>query len=212
MTLKAEHIQAEHRPFKGKGPSRELRRNKRVPIVIYGSKKENVDLSIKAYDISLHALKPGFMTKIFKFDAGKDNYLAIPHKIQYHPVTDSIEHIDFLHVIEGQEVKVHLKLHYLNADKCPGVKRGAVLNTISRSIDVYCSPSNIPSHIDVDVSELDIGTSLHINDVKLPEGVRFAGNDNITMATIVGRAKDEEVAAPAAEAAPAKDTKKSSGK
>ena len=129
-----------------------------------------------------------------------------------HPVTDVIIHVDFQRVAKDAKLHVFVPVVFLNADKCIGVKRGGILNAVRREIELVCSPDNIPDQLFADVANLNIGGSIHINDVKLPEGVKPAIHDrNFTIATIAsskGMQEETAVVAAAAEgdaaAAPAK--------
>jgi large subunit ribosomal protein L25 len=194
----------------GKGGAREARRQGNVPVIIYGNTKPAVTLSVEGNSLSNEYRKGGFMNKIVALKSDKNTYYAIPREIQLNPVSDKVEHVDFMHVDAQTEVKVRVPVHYLNADKSIGIKRGGVLNVVRRYLDVVCNVRNIPSVVDIDISAVNIGTSIHIGDVALPEGVRPAiKGRNITICSITGRSKDDEekpadaAAAPAAAAKPA---------
>ncbi|MBN8828531.1 MAG: 50S ribosomal protein L25/general stress protein Ctc [Sphingobacteriia bacterium] len=192
MSIAAQIIEGEYRTNLGKGSARELRRNKKVPAIIYGKNKENVNITLDAKEMTVRMHKSGFMAQLLNIKVGKETYLALPYEVQLHPVSDSIEHIDFIHVDEKSEVKVHVKIHYTNQDKTIGIKRGGVLNIVRREIELVCKAQNIPHFIEFDLSTLDIGSSIHINDIDLPAGTRFAGTENVTLVTIVGRVDDAE--------------------
>jgi large subunit ribosomal protein L25 len=186
---------AEARPASGKGSARALRRAKRIPAIIYGKNQENVSISLDELELTKLHRKAGFTTKIFDISLNGKTYPTLPKVVQLHPVTDMIEHIDFMHVSADVEVKVLVRLHIINEDKSVGIKRGGVLNIVSRDIELICHPSAIPSGIDVDVATLNIGDSIHIQDLKLPEKVRPASHDkNLTIATLVGRGGDDNEA------------------
>lgn len=192
MSVAVQILDGEYREVIGKGPSRELRRNGKVPAVIYGKEKENIHVALDAKEMNTRYNKVGFTSQLFNIKVGKEKFLAIPFEIQTHPVTDLVEHIDFIHVDEKSDVKVHVKLQFTNQDKCIGIKRGGVINIARREIEIICKPNNIPTFIEIDLTTLDIAHSLHINDLNLPKGVKYAGHDNATVAAIVGRTDDKE--------------------
>jgi len=195
----------------GKGGAREARRQGTIPAVIYGNAKPVVTLSVEGNNLSNEYRKGGFMNKIVALKSEKNTYFAIPREIQLNPVSDKVEHIDFMHVDEKTEVKVRVPVHYLNTEKSIGIKRGGVLNVVRRYLDVACNVRSIPAAIDIDVTDVNIGSSIHIKDIVLPEGVRpTIKGRNFTICSITGRGKDEEekpaevaAAAPAAGAKPA---------
>lgn len=212
----AVEIKAEPRQNIGKGAARAARRAGFVPVNVYAKGKANQSFSVEARVISNEYFRGGFMNKIVALKAGSKDVFAIPREIQLNPVTDKIEHADFLAVDEKSVVKVWVPVHVANADKSVGIKRGGALNIVSHRVELLCPVASIPTSIDVDVATLDIGSSIHLKDVALPKGVASAvkGRD-ITIASISGRKKEEEVdtAAPsvAAGAVPASTAKAPEG-
>ncbi|MBN9543362.1 MAG: 50S ribosomal protein L25/general stress protein Ctc [Alphaproteobacteria bacterium] len=197
MSVAVQVLDGQYREELGKGPSREIRRQGMVPAVIYGKNKENVHIALDSKEINTRYNKVGFTSQLFNIKVGKEAFLAIPFEIHTHPVTDNVEHVDFIHVDENSEVKVHVKLHFINSDKCIGIKRGGVINIARREVELVCKPQNIPTVVDIDLLNVDINHSVHINDIELPEGVKFAGSENITLAAVVGRGDDKEETATA---------------
>lgn len=198
-------FKATERDSIGKGGARAARRAGNIPAVIYGNAKATVTLSVEGNPLSNEYRKGGFMNKIVALKSEKATYFALPREIQLNPVSDKVEHIDFMHVDASTEVRVRVPVHYLNIEKSVGIKRGGVLNVVRRYMDVMCNVRAIPTHIDIDITNVNIGTSIHIKDIALPEGVRPAiKGRNFTICSITGRSKDEEEApAAAAAAAPA---------
>ena len=197
-------FKAEPRQTTGKGSARAARRNGTVPVVIYGNGLEPVSLAMPLKEITLQYLKGGFKSRLVSIEVGKETYHAVPREVQLHPVTDVIEHADFLRVTDKTTVRVMVPVHFANMEKCPGLKRGGVLNVVRHDLELMCLPQSIPDSITIDIIENDIGDSIHINDIKLPEGVTPAIKRNFTVATIAGRSKEDEApVAAAAEAAPA---------
>ncbi|AIL65791.1 Ribosomal protein L25 [Rickettsiales bacterium Ac37b] len=185
-------LSAEARERLGKGGSRTLRRLGKIPAVIYGQNKENIHFSLNEKEINSYYYKGNFTTNLFYIELNKNKYQVLPKLVQLHPVTDRIEHVDFIHVSENAEVKVVISLHFVGEDKCIGIKRGGILNIITHNIEVMCHPSKIPHSLEVNVAELDIGRSLHLTDVALPEGVRTVTERSVTIATIIGRTSADE--------------------
>ncbi|MGE5516239.1 MAG: 50S ribosomal protein L25/general stress protein Ctc [Bacteroidota bacterium] len=165
-------IVAELRDRAGKGAARATRREGKVPGVIYGSKQAPVTIALDPRVIWAELKKPGFKTRLFDIDLGngsKERCLA--RDIQFHPVNDQPQHIDFLRVSADAVVHVKVPVHVANADKSPGVKRGGVVTIELHEIEVTCAPDLIPAEIVIDLAGLDIGGSVHVKDLKLPAGV-----------------------------------------
>jgi large subunit ribosomal protein L25 len=187
-------IEAEIREAKGKGAARSLRRAGRVPAIIYGNKEKEVLLSFDSKEITKYASKAGFYSHLIDIKIGKNSYRAIPYDVQLHPVTDQIEHIDFMHIGKNAEVKVSVHVHAINHEKCMALKRGGILNMIRRDIEISCKADDIPEKIDLDISNLTVSNALHVSDLILPKGVKAVTAGNVTIATISGSSKEEEEA------------------
>jgi large subunit ribosomal protein L25 len=187
-------IEAEIREAKGKGAARSLRRAGRVPAIIYGNKEKEVLLSFDSKEITKYASKAGFYSRLIDIQIGKNSYRAIPYDVQLHPVTDQIEHIDFMHIGKNAEVKVSVHVHAINHEKCMALKRGGILNMIRRDIEISCKADDIPEKIDLDISNLTVSNALHVSDLILPKGVKAVTAGNVTIATISGSSKEEEEA------------------
>jgi large subunit ribosomal protein L25 len=186
------NISAELRDGTGKGVARALRREGRIPAIIYGSDKKEVKISLNIKELETENNRGHFTSKIYVLDTGKDKFRVLPLDIQTHPVTDTPEHADFFHVKPGSEVRVKVKVIFRNIEKSPGIKRGGVLNVIRHDVELLCIENKIPTKLELDLAGLNIGDSLHINNIKLPEGVKpVIADRNFTIATIVGRMKDE---------------------
>ncbi|WHQ46812.1 MAG: 50S ribosomal protein L25/general stress protein Ctc [Candidatus Midichloria sp.] len=191
---------AEIKKGKGKGATRELRRNDRIPAIVYGG-KEDVMLSLVAKDFFKEYSKGNIQSRLVKLHLDNKKIIAIPRDVQTNPVTDFPEHIDFQEVSKNTEIKVAVHVKIINDDKCPGIKKGGVMNVAQRTINFYCHPSSIPSSIDVDVANLKIGQNLHINDLQLPSEIRPVDPHNFAILSISGRAEEKEASAITAEAA-----------
>jgi len=165
-------IVAELRDRAGKGAARATRREGKVPGVIYGAKQAPVTIALDPRVVWAELHKPGFKTRLFDIDLGngsKERCLA--RDIQFHPVTDQPQHIDFMRVSADAVVHVKVPVHVANADKAPGVKRGGVVSIELHEIEVTCAPGSIPAEIVIDLTGLEIGAAVHVSDLKLPAGV-----------------------------------------
>ena len=201
---KIHSFKAEERTATGTGSTRALRRKGLVPAIIYGGHREQVLVAISSKELTLEYRRQGFLSHMFDIVVGKNKYRALPKSIQLHPVTDEIEHMDFIHINENDKIKIHVTLHFINEQKCPGIKQGGLLNVARHDIEVYCLPNNIPEKIEIDIEHLNIGQTIHVRDIVLPKDVETKMDLDSTIAAIVtGKVTTaEEEAAPAA--APAK--------
>jgi large subunit ribosomal protein L25 len=178
-------IKAEARDRVGKGASRALRRQQKVPAVIYGGKQAPAGISINSHDLTLLLHGGGFMTTLFDIDVAGKVERAIPRDFQLDPVKDFLTHVDFLRITEDSVITVDIPVHFLNEADSPGLKEGGVLNIVEHTIELSVKATNIPHSVDVDLTGLDIGDTIHISDVKLPEGAKIVNRQNFTVATIV---------------------------
>ena len=201
-------IAAQPRERAGKGAARAVRRAGRVPAVIYGEKQAPALCDLDPRDVVREIEKPGFYTRLIELDVAGRKERVLPRDVQFHPVSDKPEHVDFLRVGEATRLRVAVPVRFMNQEKCPGLKRGGVLNIVRRAVEVYCPANAIPSQIEVNLEGLDIGDSVHISHVKLPEGVRptISGRD-FTIAAVAApttmAAEETTTAAATAEGAAA---------
>ncbi len=179
-------LPAETRDRAGKGASRALRRDGRVPAVIYGEKKE--PLAIHVEEKLLHKmLRTGhFMNSVIMVDVGGKPNRTLPKAVDFHPVSSRPIHVDFLRIGEHTKVTVAVPVRFDNDEDSPGLKRGGVLNVVQHEIELVCDAASIPEELHIDLTGLEIGDSIHISDVKLPDGVKPSIEDrDFTVATIV---------------------------
>jgi large subunit ribosomal protein L25 len=182
-------LKAELRERVGKGSSRELRRNGLIPAVIYGDKQEPLSISLPSKEVTLRIHAGGFMTTVATIDVGGKKISVLPKDYQLDPVRDFTMHVDFLRVGKNTEVNVEVPVHFINEGKSPGMKVGGVLNIVRHEVELHCPADSIPEFLTVDLSGLKIGDSVHISQIKLPEGVRpLIGDRDFTVATIVAPA------------------------
>lgn len=197
-------LAAQPRERAGKGASRAVRREGRVPAVVYGEKQAPELVSLDPRDVVREMHKTGFFTRVFDIEVGGRAIRALARDVQFHPVTDKPEHVDFMRVSDTTRIRVAVPVRFANADKAPGIKRGGVLNVVAHDIEVFCTITTIPRMIEVDLSGLDINNSVHISSINLPEGVKPTITRDFTVAAIGAPTvmkSDEEAAEAAARAA-----------
>jgi len=179
-------LSAEPRDRAGKGASRALRREGRVPAVIYGNNEEPLAIHLEERVLMKQLNSGHFMNAIVMIEAGGQTARTLPKDVQFHPVTDRPIHVDFLRVGENSTVTVAVPIRFTNEEQSPGLERGGVLNTVRHELELVCDAGNIPEEVEVDLSGLEIGDSLHISAVTLPGGTSSAITDrDFTIATIV---------------------------
>jgi len=157
----------------GKGASRRLRRlNNDIPAVLYGGGGDPMSLTIAHKDILKATQNEAFFSHIITLNVGKKKEKAVIKDLQRHPAKPFILHADFLRVSDKQVIHVRVPIHFLNEEKCVGVKvgGGSLLKTLTE-IEVTCLPKDLPQYVEVDVLELDLGEAVHLSDIALPEGV-----------------------------------------
>jgi large subunit ribosomal protein L25 len=193
-------LPAEARDRAGKGASRALRRDGRVPAVVYGDKKEPLSVHVEE-KLLVKMLNTGhFMNSVVMVELDGKQNRTLPKAVDFHPVTSRPIHVDFLRIGEHSKVTVAIPVRFDNEEASPGLKRGGVLNIVQHDLEIVCDAAEIPDEIHIDVTGLDIGDSIHISDVKLPEGTKAAIDDrDFTVATIVApsamKAEEEETGA-----------------
>ena len=203
-------LAAEIRDRAGKGAARAARREGRVPAVIYGDKKDPVTITLLEKDLMKQLHTGNFFSTVYSLEIDGGNETALPRDVQFHPVTDRPEHVDFLRIGKGATVSVEVTVHFINEDKSPGLKKGGVLNVVRHEVEVTAPATAIPDEIVIDVSKYEIGDSIHISEVELPEKVTPTITDrDFTIATIaaptVAPSEDEDGEEAEAEAAEAED-------
>ncbi|RDI59235.1 50S ribosomal protein L25/general stress protein Ctc [Microvirga subterranea] len=192
-------IKAVARDRAGKGAARAVRRQGQVPAVIYGAGQPAQTISLDFNQTKQLIFAGHFLTTIFEIDVDGKKTRAIPRDYQLDPVRDFPVHIDFLRLAEGQAIKVVVPVHVVGQEKCPGVKRGGTLQIVEHSVELMVPSDAIPDYVEASVDGLDIGSSVHLNDIKLPNGAKATSTENVTLVTVVAPSgMKEEEAAPAA--------------
>ena len=192
-------LPAEARDRAGKGASRALRREGRVPAVVYGEKKEPLSIHVEEKLLSKMLSTGHFMNSVVMIDFKGKPHRTLPKAVDFHPVTSRPIHVDFLRIGEHTKVHVAVPVRFDNEEDSPGLTRGGVLNVVKHELELVCDAAHIPNEIHISLAGLEIGDSIHISEVKLPDGVTAAGADeDFTVATIVApsamKAEEEETA------------------
>ena len=179
-------LPAETRERAGKGASRALRREGRVPAVIYGGNEEPLAIHVEE-KLLIKLLGTGhFFNSIVELDVGGKTVRTLPKDVAFHPVNDRPLHADFLRLSANATIHVNVPVIFANEEASPGLKRGGVLNIVRHELELICQADKIPDDIAIDVTGLEVGASIHISHVKLPEGSKSAITDrDFTIATIV---------------------------
>jgi large subunit ribosomal protein L25 len=201
-------LTAERRDRAGKGAARATRREGRIPAVIYGDGKEPILISLEPRSFVKVLHREGFFAKLLDISIDGETHRTLPRDVQLHPVNDQPLHADFMRVSPKTRITVAVPVHFVNQERAPGLKRGGILNIVRHDLDLICMADNIPDHISVDLDGYDIGDSIHISAVTLPEGTKSAISErDFTIASIAApsavRDEAREAAAAAAAAATA---------
>ncbi len=182
-------LKAETREKSSKGAVRSLRREGRVPAVIYGEKKSPELITVSYKDVTALYQTGTFMSQAIDIELGSKKERVIPRDVQFEPVRDFIIHIDFLRLGKNAVVLVNVPVVFLNHEDSPGLKAGGVLNVVRHEIELSCPASAIPEHIEIDLTGREMGDSIHISAVTLPKGVTPTITDrDFTVATIAAPA------------------------
>jgi len=199
-------ISARKREAQGTGASRRLRRMGRAPGIVYGGDKGPINIELEHQDLFLNLRNEKFHASILTLalDGSKEQVLL--RAVNMHPFRMQVQHIDFQRISKDKKIHMKVPLHFVNAEKSPGVKeQGGVVNHVLNELDIVCFPDDLPEFVEVDLGTLAVGHSLHVRDMPLPKGVEIAlnKNENPVVATVVVPALvvEEEEAAPAVSAA-----------
>ena len=198
-------LPAETRDRAGKGASRALRRDGRVPAVIYGNKQEPLSVHVEEKLLTKMLSTGHFMNSVVMVEVGGKPNRTLPKAIDFHPVSSRPIHVDFLRIGEHSKVTVAIPVRFDNEEASPGLKRGGVLNVVQHEIELVCDASETPDELHIDLTGLEIGDSIHISQVKLPKGAKPAIDDrDFTVATVVAPSamKSEEDETAAADSVP----------
>ena len=165
-------LEAEARERAGKGAARATRRQGKVPAVIYGARQAPTLIALEPRAVLREIHSAGWRSRLYDLKVGGESTRALIRDVQFHPVTDAVEHVDFQRLAPGEKVRVAVAVQFLNEATSPGLKRGGVLNVVRHSVECFCDPENVPAHFDADLGGLDINDNVRWSDLKGTEGIR----------------------------------------
>jgi len=197
-------IEAEARASAGKGAARATRRAGKVPGVVYGAHAPNSLIALDPRAVVRELQRPGWQSRVYELKMNGSAERALIRDVQYHPVTDAPEHVDFQRLAAGERIRVAVPVHFENEGLSDGLKRGGVLNVIRHTVEAYCDPDNIPERFVADLTGLTFNDNVRWHDLKGAEGVRpVIGGRDFVVATVAPPTKMGEAAAEAATTAAA---------
>jgi large subunit ribosomal protein L25 len=207
-------MEAEARARAGKGAARATRREGKVPGVIYGAKKSPTLISLDPRAVMRELSRPGWQSRQYEIKINGDATRALIRDVQFHPVSDAPEHVDFQRLAPGEPIRVSVPVHFENDGLSPGLKRGGVLNVIRHTVEVYVDPEQIPEQFTANLADLDFNDAVRWQDLQGTANARPAIARNFVVATVAPPTKQTDtvaettaaaapVAAPVAAAAPA---------
>jgi len=183
------NLPAEARERNGKGASRELRRNGRVPAVVYGGNEAPVSIHVEEKELARQLGTGHFFNSVVEIELGGVKLRTLPKDVAFHPVTSRPLHADFLRVTSTTKVHVKVPVRFINEPASPGLKKGGILTIVHHEVELVCDASHIPDELVIDVTGLEIGAAIHIGSITLPEGVLDDSHErDLTIATIVAPA------------------------
>ena len=208
-------ITAETRELAGKGAARATRRAGKVPAVIYGAKQTPELIALDPRDVSRELVRGGWRSRLFELSVGDSKQRALMRAVQFHPVSDKPEHVDFQRLAPGEAIRVAVKVNFINDATSPGLKRGGMLNVVRHSVEVLVDPDHVPEAFEADLGALDINDNIRFSDLTGTADVKPTIADrDFVVATVAAPTKAAEVpvAEGAAPAAPAKGGTKAPAK
>jgi large subunit ribosomal protein L25 len=197
-------LRAEPRDRAGKGAARAARRSGRVPGVLYGEGKPATLISLDPRELAKEVQRPGFFARLLNVQFDGATHRTLPRDVQLDPVNDHPIHVDFLRINAGTKITVAVPVKFTGQESSPGIRRGGMLNIVRHEIDLVCPVEQIPDVLTIDLSGTEIGDSIHITAVKLPEGTRPTIARNFTVASIAAPTavrEEQQAAVVAAKAA-----------
>ena len=193
-------LEATLRNSKTKGDVNSLRQKGDVPAIIYGGTEENQKISLSKKQIKILIDQENFLSNMITLNVGDKQISVLPRDISFDPITDDPIHIDFLRIVKGGRIILEIPVKFINNEDSPGLKKGGVLNIVRRKVELKCPTENIPNELVVDLQGLEIGTSIKISSIKLPENVKptIQGRDFV-IATVAAPTIVKEPEKPATE-------------
>lgn len=192
MAFELIELKAAARDRVGKGAAREARRNGQLPGVIYGDSKPPTPISLDQHELLKLVQKGHFTSTVVEVNVDGKKEKVIPRDVQLDPVRDTLVHVDLLRIGADGVIRAAIPVRFLNEGKSPGLKRGGVINVVRHDIEVFCPYDRMPSQFEIDLEGLEIGASIHVSSLTMPEGVMPVIQDrDFTIATIAGAVKQE---------------------
>jgi len=208
-------LNAEPRADTGKGASRRLRRTGKIPAIMYGGNKDPESLTLNHNEVIRNLGNEAFYSHILTVNVGGSKTRAVLRDLQRHPSKPFVQHMDLQRVSEAEKLRMNVPLHFIGEEDAPGVKAGGMVSHEIIEVEIECLPRDLPEYVEVDVSGLDIGDSLHLSDLKMPEGavlLELARGEGHDLGVVSVHSKrvveevEEEVAAPEAAAEGGEET------
>jgi large subunit ribosomal protein L25 len=197
-----DNLKATKRETKTKGQINTLRSKGFIPAILYGGKSPNLKLSISEKFVDDVLRAENFLSTVIDLDIDGKKEKVIPRDVSYHVTSDKPTHIDFMRIVDGSNIILEIPVKFKNNDQCSGLKKGGVLNIVRRKIELKCKAESIPENIDVDLAGLDIGTSIRISSVTLPQSAELTITDrDFVVATIAAPTIVKEPEKPAEDTA-----------
>lgn len=188
-------FKADKRDRAGKGVARALRRENKVPGVIYGDNKEAIAITLPEKEVHMEYHKGQMFTTLCDLDVSGDKHLVLARDVQLHPVSDKVLHVDFLRVSPRTKISVQVPVVFINHDDCPALQEKGIMNTIRYEVELTCRATNIPDSIEVDLTPFNIGDAIKMSDITLPDGaVPTITDRDLTIAALMApRSMEEEI-------------------
>jgi len=175
----------------GTAPTKKIRRENQIPAVIYNG-KENIHIAVDKKEFVKQYSKGNIQSKIIELSLDKKKLDVLTYQLDIHPSTDLPRHIDFIQVQKGKKLKVLIPINFIEREKSPGIKKGGFLNIVKRRVQLWCDPENIPNHIEIKISKMNIGDAIKATDVTFPDNTKPVDKKNFALATITGRGKSKD--------------------
>ncbi len=190
---------AEPRTDAGKGASRRLRRQGRIPAIVYGGHQGPEMISLHHNILLQHLEHEAFYSRVLDLKIGERISRVVLKDLQRHPAKPFVLHVDFQRIVESEKIRMTVPLHFINKHKSKGVKLGGMVSHHLTEIEVSCLPGNLPEWIEIDMAGMDVGDSLHLSEIPLPEGVELAHVPDPDLPVVIihgAQAESEEDAEP----------------
>ena len=165
-------LEASIRNTKSRGEVNALRQDGKVPAIVYGGTEENQKVSLSIKQVKYLINQENFLSNIISLNIDGNNVKVLPREVSYDTLSDDPIHIDFLRIVKGAKIIIEIPVKFINNEKSPGLKKGGVLNIVRRKIELKCATENVPNELVVDLDGLEIGTSIKISSISLPENVK----------------------------------------